>query len=57
MARRDTTALIKRLKKRLNQARKALIVDDSVSALEQIDYAILDLESELEFEAKEPHED
>lgn len=55
MARRDTTALIKRLKKRLNRARMALKVDDPITALEEIDYAILDLEAEAEFEATEVH--
>lgn len=53
MARRDTTALIKRMKKRLDRARKHLVVDEPEKALEQIDYAILDLETELEFEAEE----
>lgn len=53
MARRDTTALIKRLKKRLNQARKSLLIDEPEEALEHIDYAILDIEAELEFEAEE----
>ena len=52
MARRDTTALIKRLKKRLNRARKALKYDDPLTALEEIDYALLDIEAELEAEAK-----
>jgi len=53
VARRDTTALIKRLKKRLNQARKSLLIDEPEEALEHIDYAILDIEAELEFEAEE----
>lgn len=44
----DTTALLKRIKKRLNQARKALTVDDELTALEQIDYAILELEAMAE---------
>lgn len=50
MARRDTTALIKRLKKRLNRARKSLLVNEPEKAIEQIDYAILDIEAELESE-------
>ena len=55
MARRDTTALIKRLKKRLDRARKHLVYERTEEALEQIDYALLDLETELEFEAEEVH--
>ena len=52
MARRDTTALIKRLKKRLNRARNALKYDDPATALIEIDYAILEIEGELEARAK-----
>jgi len=45
--------LIKRLKKRLNKARKSLVVEDTPTALEEIDYAILDIEAELEVRAEE----
>ena len=45
--------MIKRMKKRLNRARKALMVERAEEALEQIDYALLELETELEFEAEE----
>ena len=55
MARRDTTALIKRLKKRLNNARKHLTYERTEEALEEIDYALIELESELEFEAEGVH--
>lgn len=52
MARRDTTALLKQLKKRLNQARKALLVEDSATALEHVDWAILELEELAEESAE-----
>ncbi len=45
MARMDTTALLKKIKKRLNRARNALKVEDNLTALEEIDYAILELET------------
>ncbi len=53
MARRDTTALIKRMKKRLDRARKALLTEQTDKALEEVDYALLELETELEFEVEE----
>ena len=53
MKRRNTEALLRRIKKRLDRARKSLIVEDTASALEEIDWAIIELEGEVELAAKE----
>jgi len=53
MKRRNTEALLRRIKKRLDRARKSLLVEDTASALEEIDWAIIELEGEVELAAKE----
>ncbi|MCD6524929.1 MAG: hypothetical protein J7K48_08075 [Thermococcus sp.] len=53
MARRDTTALIKRLKKRLNEAKRKAPLEKLPEVLEEEALGILPVEAELEFEAEE----
>jgi len=55
MARRDTTALIKRLKKRIDAAKKRVPPHKLADLLGEEDLGLLSVESELEFEAEEVH--
>jgi len=44
----NTHALLKKIKKRLNKARQSLKVGDELTALEQIDYALIELDEAVE---------
>ena len=53
MARRDTTALIKRLKKRVAEAKKKVPPEKLPEVLGIEDLGLLPIEQELELEAEE----
>lgn len=55
MARRDTTALIKRLKKRINMVKRKVPLAKLPEVLDTVD--VLDIEGELELEAEDMHSD
>ena len=57
MARRDTTALVKRLKKRLEYAKRKAPLEMLPEVLEEEELGVLATEAELEFEAEEAHAD
>jgi len=50
--RRSYEALLRKLKKRLSNARASLRQGDEAGALEEIDWAILELEGDIELEAE-----